>query len=480
MKKTIIRGGKVVDGLGGPSYRADIRIEGDRITAIGEIDRDDDADVVDASGRIVCPGLIDVHTHDDMAVINSPDMLAKISQGVTTVIVGNCGVSLAPYQGKEPATPPLSLFRDPQAYRYATVSDWRQAVESASPSVNVAKLIGHAILRHKAMDQLDRPASEAEIEVMRQELETALSEGAIGLSTGLAYPAARDATEQEVTAIASIMATTGGVYCTHLRNERERVVESVSEALRTAANAEVPLVISHHKCMGRTNHGLITKTLQMIDASPDEVALDVYPYLASSTALDPSRVKDADRILISYSTPHPEVIGRDLTDIAAEWGMSPIEAAEQLMPGSAIYFEMSEDDLKRVMRNPRTMFGSDGISSDSHPHPRLWGTFPRVLGRYVRDQGLLGLEEAIHRMTKLSADNFGIINRGVIRIGAYADLMVFDADTIIDHADFQTPTRPAAGVEAVFVNGVLSYLPSQGCINHAGRVLTDRRRKPTY
>lgn len=477
MNKTIIRGGRVVDGLGGPSYRADIRIEGDRIAAIGEIDQDDEAEVVDASGCIVCPGLIDVHTHDDMAVISTPDMLAKISQGVTTVIVGNCGVSLAPYQGEEPDTPPLSLFRNPQAYRYATVTDWQQAVKSATPSVNVAKLIGHATLRHKTMDRLDRPASETEIEAMRQELEAALSQGAIGLSTGLAYPAARDATEQEVTAIASIMATIGGVYCTHLRNERERVVESVSEALRTAENAGVPLVISHHKCMGRPNHGLVKKTLPMIDASP-EVALDVYPYLASSTALDPARVKDADRILISYSTPHPEVIGQDLTDIAAEWGMSATEAAKQMMPGSAIYFEMSEDDLKRVIRHPRTMFGSDGISSDSHPHPRLWGTFPRVLGRYVRDQELLGLEEAIHRMTKLSADNFGIKNRGVIRTDAYADVMIFDAETIIDHADFQTPTRPAAGVEAVFVNGVLSYLPSQGCMNHAGRVLTDRRRKP--
>lgn len=475
MNKIIIRGGKLVDGQGAPAYLADVLIEGDRISAIGEIEGHKDAEVIDATGLIVAPGLIDVHTHDDMAVIDSPEMLAKVSQGVTTVIVGNCGVSLAPYRGEEPETPPLSLFRDTQAYRYASFIEWKLAVEQACPAVNVAKLIGHATLRQKTMDQLDRPATDTEIEAMRRELEAALTQGAIGLSTGLAYPAAREATEKEVTAIASTMSTTGGVYCTHLRNERDRVVESVGEALRTATNAGVPLVISHHKCMGRPNHGLVAKTLPMIDAGSD-VALDVYPYLASSTALDPARVEQADRILVSYSAPHPEVTGRDLTDIAAEWGVTPIEAAERLLPGSAIYFEMAEDDLKRVISNPKTMFGSDGISSDEHPHPRLWGTFPRVLGRYVREVGLLGLEEAIHRMTKLSADNFGITDRGVIRTGAYADLLIFDADTIIDHADFQTPTRLADGIEVVIVNGGVCYQPSLGSLSRNGRVLTERRR----
>lgn len=474
MSAVVIRGARVADGTGAPLFEADLRIEDDRIAEVGDV-RANGVEEIDATGLVLAPGLIDVHTHDDLALIRTPNMLPKISQGVTTVIAGNCGLSLPGYAGPQPEAAPFGLFRDAGAYRFATVIDWSSAVRAAAPAVNVAILIGHSTLRAVVMDLFDRPATDAEIAQMIEHARRNIEEGAIGLSSGLAYPAAHAAPEAEVTALLSGLADLGGIYTTHLRDERAGVVEAVAEALRTSASAGLRLVISHHKCMGRSNHGLVNRTLPMIDAAAD-VALDVYPYTASSTILNPDVVEDAEQVLISASLPHPEAIGRDLDDIAADWGIDRRTAAERLCPGGAIYFQMDEADLRRVMSHPRCMIGSDGIPADSHPHPRLWGTFPRVLGRYARDACVLSLETAIHRMTGLAADSFGLAGRGRITEGAFADLVLFDPETVIDRADFDRPMRPSDGIVAVFVNGVLSFLPEQGSIGRAGRVLTDRRR----
>ena len=472
MNAVVIRGARVADGTGAALVEADLRVEGDRIAQIGDVSVGGAVEI-DATGLVLAPGLIDVHTHDDLALVRTPDLLPKITQGVTTVIAGNCGLSLPGYAGPQPEAAPFGLFRDMGAYTFPRVRDWTRAVRAASPSVNVAVLIGHSTLRAAVMDRFDRPASDGEVSGMVDRARQAIEDGAIGLSSGLAYPAAKAATEAELTDLLAGVADLGGVYTTHLRDERAGLIDAVAEAIRTSQTGGLPLVISHHKCMGRSNHGLVKRTLPMIDGARD-VALDVYPYVASSTILNPEVVDDADTVLISASSQHPDAIGRDLDDIAGEWGVDRRTAAERLCPGGAIYFQMDEADLRRVMSHPRCMIGSDGIPADSHPHPRLWGTFPRVLGRYVREDAVLSLEAAIHRMTGLAARTFGLNDRGHIAVGAYADLVLFDPETVSDRADFSTPKLAATGIEAVFVNGQCAYRPESGVTARAGRILTDR------
>ena len=248
----------------------------------------------------------------------------------------------------------------------------------------------------------------------------------------------------------------GGIYASHTRNYFETVEEAVDEALAIGREAEVPVILSHHQVSGQANFGKSVRTLARIERALDEqpVGLDAYPYAASSKVLDPARCAPGLRVLVTWSEPHPGMAGREIADIAADWGCADAEAARRLLPAGAVYFQLSEDDVRRVLAFPHTMIGSDGLPSDVHPHPRLWGTFPRVLGHYARDLGLFTLEEAVRRMTGLPAARFGLSDRGAIRPGAFADLVVFDGSRIRDRATFEQPTRPAQGVERVFVNGV--------------------------
>jgi N-acyl-D-amino-acid deacylase len=277
----------------------------------------------------------------------------------------------------------------------------------------------------------------------------------VGLSTGLFYGPAREAPREEVAALLEALAGTGAVYTTHMRDEGDHIVESLEESFGTAAEAGVPLIVSHHKCSGRENFGRSRETLPMFDAARTRapVALDVYPYAASSTVLLDDYMKKADRIMIAWSEPHPEVSGRYLDEIAAEWGCEQADAFQRLKPGGAIYFVMDEEDVRRILSYPHSMIGSDGLPHDRHPHPRLWGAFARVLGHYARDVGLFTLETAVHKMTGLSAEKFGLAGRGVIREGAFADLTLFDPAAIVDRATFEAPAQPAAGIEMVMVNG---------------------------
>jgi N-acyl-D-amino-acid deacylase len=310
-------------------------------------------------------------------------------------------------------------------------------------------------LRVQTMDALDRAATPAEIARMQGLLDEAMGEGALGLSTGLFYAPAQAATTAELIAIAKIAGRHGGVYATHLRNEADRLEEAVEEALLIGREADMPVVLSHHKAMGKANHGKTARTLPMIDQArkTQRIALDVYPYIASSTVLTIDRIAASSRILVTWSKAVPEAGGRDLAEIAAEWGVALEDAARRLQPAGAIYFAMAEDDVRRVLSWPEAMIGSDGLPHDTHPHPRLWGTFPRVLGHYAREIGLFPVEEAIRRMTSLPAKRLGLRDRGVLRAGAFADIVVFDPKTVIDRASFAAPTLPGTGIEAVFVNG---------------------------
>jgi N-acyl-D-amino-acid deacylase len=240
-----------------------------------------------------------------------------------------------------------------------------------------------------------------------------------------------------------------------MRDEASHLVESVAETIAIGRAADIAVVISHHKASGIANHGLVRDSLKLIEEArkSQKLGLDVYPYVAASTMLDPSRIPLASRIIVTWSKSRPEFAGRALDAIAKELGCDQAEAARQLLPAGAIYFMMSEDDVRRVLSYPHTMIGSDGLPHDQHPHPRLWGTFPRVLGHYVRDVKLFSLEEAVRRMTALPAAQFGLTGRGVLRAGAHADLVLFDPATIADRASFEQPTLPAAGIAEVLVNG---------------------------
>ena len=468
----LIKSGVVIDGRGDPRRRADVAVTGDRITAVGDLGRFHAGTTIDAAGLIVAPGFIDAHTHDDRAVLSGPDMTNKISQGVTTVVVGNCGISLSPLSLAGDPPPPMNLLGGRADYRFPTAREYVAAVDADPPALNVAMLTGHSTLRAGAMDELSRAASDDEIARMGDRLDEALDAGAIGFSTGLAYPTAIDAPAAEVTALVKRLEAVGGVYTTHMRDEGDHVIEAIEETLSTAREAGVRVVISHHKCSGERNFGRTRETLALIEAAQagQTVDIDVYPYIASSTVLLPEFMDDCPRVLITWSEAYPEQAGRDLGDIADDWDCSWAEAAERLLPAGAIYFQMDEDDLRRVLSFPNAMIGSDGLPHDDMPHPRLWGTFPRVLGHYCRDIGLFSLEEAVHRMTGVPAGVFGLEDRGALREGAYADITLFDPERVIDVADFTDSKRPSTGIELVMVNGRTVWRGGEWTGNRPGRL----------
>jgi len=483
-RATLLTNGRVVDGTGAPARTGDVLLHGDRIVAMappGQMDPQvlaatDGYESLDCSDKVIAPGFIDVHTHDDAAVLDGPDMLPKLSQGITTVIVGNCGISLAPVVTEAPSAP-LSLLGRLQ-FRHGSMADYSRAVDAACPAVNVAALMGHTALRMRHMADLRQPATVAERNAMAADMQEAMEAGALGLSSGIFYNEAYAADMDELVAVASVAARNGGVYATHIRDELAGILPALQEAALTAKQSGLPLVISHHKCAGPANWGRTRETLPLIEelARGQEIGMDVYPYTAGSTVLREDLVDGIIDILITGSQPHPNMGGRYLADIAREWGVSQQEAAVRLKPGGACYFQMREDDVERVIAHPLSMIGSDGLPHDERPHPRLWGAFPRVLASYWRDKGLLQLEEAVHKMTGLSARRFRLGERGVLEAGRMADVVVFDPARVRDLATFEHPKQFSEGIEQVWVNGVLSYTASSRATGlRAGRFV---RRSP--
>ena len=463
----IIRDATLFDGTGAPRSTGDVGVSGERIVAVGDLGGATADREIIATGKALAPGFIDSHTHDDRAVLCGPGCLAcKSSQGVTTVVVGNCGISLSPMRvnkGSHPL-PPLDLVGE-EGTHFDSFGDYAEALTKHPAAVNTYAFVGHQSLRRYVMgDDLYRPARDGEIEQMRRMVAEALAEGASGFSTGLYYKPNMHATTEEVIAVAEPLRTAGGMYVTHMRDEADRVCASIEETLKIGRRVGVPVHISHHKCSMPENYGRSVQTLALIEAAAtmQEVAFDMYPYPAGSTVLMPDRLREDCRVIITWSIPHPEMTGKDLTEVARGWNTDIRTAAEKLTPAGAITFQMDEEDVRRIMAHPLSIIGSDGIPHDAHPHPRLWGTFPRVLGLYVRQLGLLSLEDAIHKMTGRTAALFGMQDRGVLRPGAYADLVLFDPHRVIDRATFETPMLESEGIEQVWTNGVPTWVGGSG------------------
>lgn len=470
---TLIRNVEVADGGGGSSEIADVAVDQDRIVTVGKLQNYVADNVFDGEGKVLAPGFIDVHTHDDTSVIRTPQMLPKLSQGVTTVVVGNCGISAAPVTLRGEPPDPMNLLGDANAFSYPTFKAYVSAVAAAQPAINVGALVGHTALRNNHMDRLDRTATGAEIAAMRAQLQEALDHGAAGLSTGLAYLSANSASTEEVMELAELLAGAGAIYATHLRSETETILQALDEAVRIGKHAAIPIVISHLKCAGIANWGRSAEVLAWVDDARKNQAVgcDCYPYAAGSSTLDLRQVDERVKIQITWSTAHPEMAGRTLAEVAKAWGVPVLEAAKRLQPAGAIYHSISEEDMRAILKHPGTMIGSDGLPNDPLPHPRLWGTFPRLLGVYSRDLKLFPLGEAVRKMTSLSAQRFGLTARGWIREGYYADLVLFDPGTVRDIATFDDPVRQSTGIEAVWVNGTLSYQGQAATGQRAGRFL---------
>lgn len=480
----LIKGATIVDGTGQAAYSGDILIEDDRIAQIARADSIIPAiltTVIKASGLVVCPGFIDVHSHDDLSIIEHPEQLPKIMMGVTTVIAGNCGTGIAPFDGDPDAAfkgLDVQGLMNLEQLRFATMADWMSHIEKIRPGTNIGLLVPHMLVRVQVMGAEQRKPTAEELRKMQLCVKKAMADGALGFSTGLEYTPGAWADKAEIVALLAPVSEYGGIYTTHMRNEKTEVLESVAEAISTAGEAGVPLQISHLKS-AKPAWGKVRQALAMIDEANrngQTVRADQYPYTASSTSLRAYlRWGDVKRspgsILIVTSKAYPGTAGRRLDEIAKDMGVSAEEAAEALLPASAVNFCMDEEDVRFVMRHPSVMIITDGLYRGEKPHPRLFGTYPRVLGRYVRELKLLSLEEAIRKMTALPAKTFRLKDRGVLRVGAIADIVIFDAEKILDRATFDDPKQYPLGIKYVMVNGVFSVRDGEYTGERPGEVI---------
>lgn len=479
----VIRGATVLDGSGGDGFAADVAVRDGRIDQVGSAGGA--AREVDGAGLTLAPGFVDTHTHDDGALLTQPGMEFKLAQGITTVVIGNCGFSAAPHAPGAPG-----LFSD-LAAQWTDLAGYFDAFRSVRPAVNAVALIGHNTLRSLALGGARRPPEPGELARMRDAVEHAMEQGACGLSTGLIYRPGRYAATEEVIELARPVGARGGLYATHMRNEADALLDAVDETLRIGRESGCAVHISHHKAAGRSNWGRVAESLAKIDranAEGADVTLDVYPYTAGSGPMaeyfDPDRVDpERARVLrIARCPAFPDYEGRMVTDIADSESRTPEDVVRRILTaprGDAticIHFIIDEADVERNLRHPRMMIGSDGIPDVAgKPHPRLYGTMPRVLGRYVRERGVLSLPEAVRRMTRLSCERFGLLGRGRIAEGYHADLVLFDPARVRDTATYDDPRREPEGVRLVVINGRVAYENGAHTGAGAGRPIGYRR-----
>jgi len=485
-----IRNARILDGSGGPAFEGDVEVDGGRIAAVGSASGEARQEI-DAAGLTLAPGFIDVHAHDDGAFIRHPDMAFKLAQGVTTCVCGNCGFSAIPaVPGADQAAASGGILAGLEG-DFTDLEGYFGAALARRPAINNIMLVGHNTVRAMVMGFEQRPPTVPELADMKDKVRQAMEQGACGFSTGLIYRPGRWSDTDEVIALAREARPFGALYTTHMRNEGDRLLESVDETLTIAREAGVHAHISHHKSAGRKNWGKVGASLAKVDAAiagGAKVTLDVYPYTAGSgrmieyfnlERIDPEL---AEVIRIASCPAFREFEGRMVKDIAAERGEDVTAVVRTILTAPAgdrticIQFIIDEADVETNLRHADMMVGSDGIPElRGKPHPRLFGTFPRVLGHYVRERGVLSLEEAVRRMTSVSARTFGLTERGEIKPGYHADLVLFDAGEVTDLATYDDPKREPAGVAAVVVNGQVAYRDGQHTSAGSGQMLRYRR-----
>ena len=522
----LIRGGEVLDGTGSPAMRADVGVQDGRVLAVGDLSAASAGETVDATERVVAPGFIDVHAHTDVIATldeRAPDVaLAGIRQGVTTEVCGNCGFSMFPTLPERKAAfahHTATLFGDlPVHETFASYRDWADSLPLVA---NLAPLVGHGSIRAGVIGFDDRQPSAEELAAMERLADEVFDSGAVGLSSGLIYPPGLYAETGEIAALARSAARHGRLYTTHMRDESDHVDRAIDEAITIGRESGAPVQISHHKVAGRPNWGRSEQTLAQIERARAEgvdVMCDVYPYTAGSTSLSAvlppyahaggtdallERLRSTDerkrmaadietglegwqdlvrpvgweRVVVSNVAKVPECEGRSIAEIAESEGKSPTDAAFDLLVAAdaavlMVIHMMHEDDVRRILAAPFAMIGSDGVPVPGKPHPRLAGTFARVLGHYARDAAVFDLPEAVHRMTGMPARRFGLADRGEIAEGRVADLVVFDPATVRDQSTYEDPLLPPIGVDAVAVAGRLVIRDGADLGVRAGRVLS--------
>jgi N-acyl-D-aspartate/D-glutamate deacylase len=519
MPDLLFRGASVLDGSGAPARAANVLVEGDRIAAVTGAVLPDAATTIEAAGRVLAPGFVDTHSHSDLSAFVEPWMDSAIRQGITTLVVGNCGSSAWPDAGLEDAAQLVGVTAAELPVRWSSYAAYLDALEDARPACNVAALVGQGAVRGEAMGNERRAAPDDEVHAMRRHDAEAVEAGAVGMSTGLIYPPGMHARTEEIVELARAAGRAGGLYASHIRDEGRAVFDAVAEAVRIGREGELPAHVSHLKVESSYAWGRADELLQLLDRSRAEgadVSADQYPYTAWETSLatilppwapverlgaelerDRDRLVRAiehgepgwggnvdgigwDRIAIGSHQPDPSLSGRTVSALAETAGEPPVDVAIELLLADPftgmIGHGMLEEDVRRIASRPDVMVGTDGIAiAPDGPlgrfsvHPRYYGTFPRVLARYVRDEALLDLPTAIRKMTALPAERFGLAGRGRIVEGAFADLVLFDADRIRDESTFEHPHAFASGIELVVVNGRVTFDGGRG--ERAGRVL---------
>ncbi len=536
----VIRGGRVIDGTGAPWFNADVGVRDGRIAAVGDLGEAAATEVIDAAGRVVTPGFIDMHTHSDLSLLRDPRGLSKIRQGVTTEVIGEGG-SVAPRHPDQPSG------EDGVEADWTTLRGYFERLDSAGTSGNVMSYIGAGQLRRYVMGEgAQRKPTPEELEQMKQLLAQGMEDGAAGLVMALETPGqeqfgpgnqlsdAQPGTD-ELIELAKVVAPYGGMYATHLRDQGAYIVEGIEEAATIGEQAGVRVEIFHLKAAGRPNFGKMGTALATIEAARlrgVDIAADMYPYIAASHGLttevprwaaeggrekflerlaDPElrpRIKREtteymntkyynettgasgfDAVIVASTPKDPErYVGKTLGEIAREQGKAPDDMVldlliEQGLNVGIVMFYMSESDVQLAMKNPMLSFDSDGTAASpdfgGQPHPRWYGTFPRVLGHYVRELGVLKLEDAVRRMTSLAATRMGLMDRGIVRPGMWADLVVFDPALVIDRATFDNPHQFPEGIGDVIVNGVAVVRGGEHTGALPGRPLFGPGRKET-
>jgi len=530
----LVRRGHIVDGSGNPWVKADLGVVNGKIEAIANLTGESGSKKIDAKGLIVTPGFIDMHSHSDFYVLLNPYGESKIFQGITTEVVGNCGDSAAPMNDR------LGAYREKYMrqelgrdfkFNWSSMREYMERINERGASFNVAPLVGQGTVRANVMGFEDRKPTDTEMKKMRGLVAKSMEEGAWGLSTGLIYTPGCYTETDEIVSLAKVAAKYCGIYSSHIRGEGETLLQAVSEAVEIGEKANIPVEISHFKASERKYWGMTKESLRLVDearAKGIDVTVDQYPYLAGSTGLsallpywareggndvmlerlkDPEtrkRIKEDyglngiktverewDQVRIVFAEKHPEFMGKSIAEIAKIEDKDPSDAVfDLLMEEQAsvdiVFFSMSEEDVRQVMKSPYMMVGTDGsavspkgILGRGKPHPRFYGTFPRILGSYVRDEKILTLQEAVRKMTSMSAQKIGLRDRGLLREGMVADIVIFDARKILDEATYTDPHRFPSGIHYIIVNGEIVVRKNRHTRALPGRALkkTDHTRR---